>query len=60
MELCSVNILWFHTLNEHILLVKRDYDDDRSLGKTVLWARVSAPDAKNWNLSPSITIIMGF
>ena len=49
-ELCSVNILWFHTLNEHILLVKRDSDDSRSLGKTVFWARASAPDAKNWNL----------
>ena len=60
MKLCSVNILWFHTLNMHILLIKRVSDESRSLGKTVFWARVSAPDAKNWNLSPYITILMGF
>ena len=60
MELCSVHILWFHTLNKHILLIKHDSDDDRSLGKTVFWARASAPYAKNWNFSPSITILIGF
>ena len=55
----SERILSFHTLNKYILLVKRDSDEDRSLAKIVFRARANIPEAKNWNLSPSITIIMG-
>ena len=32
----------------------------RLLAKIVFRARVNVPDAKNWNSSPSITILMGF
>ena len=52
--------LSFHTLNTHILIIKRDSDDDRSLAKILSRARVHIPEAKNWNLGPSITILMGF
>ena len=38
--------LSFRTQNKHILLIKRDFDDDRSLAKILSWARVSTPEAK--------------
>ena len=60
MDLCLEQILSFCTLIEHILLVKRVSDEGRSLGKMGSRARASVPDAKNWNLGPSITILMGF
>ena len=59
-DLYAEHMLTFYTLNEHILPMKCAYEMKRSLAKIVSWARVSAPDAKNWNVSPSITIIMGF
>ena len=50
----------FCTLIGHILLIKCSYDDGRSLAKIVFQARVNASDAKIWNISPCITILMGF
>ena len=45
-EIYSECILPFCTLNDHILLTKRDSEMRRYLGKILFKARVSAPDAK--------------
>ena len=50
----------FHTFNQYILLLKCGSDDEQILGKMVFRARVNAPNANIFNLSPSNAIIMGF
>ena len=45
-DICSECMLSFRTLNEYILLVKRDCEIRRSLRKILSRARVNVPDAK--------------
>ena len=60
MDLCSERTLSFHTLNEHILLVKRDSEMSRFLAKVLLQAHMKVSKAKILNLSPANTILTGF
>ena len=45
MNICSERTLPFHTLNEHILLIKRDFEMKLSLGKIVSRACANVPNA---------------
>ena len=60
MELCSVHILSFHTLNEHILLMKRASDESQYLVNSVIRVYMNTLNAKVLNLRPSHTILIGF
>ena len=60
MELCLVHILSFHTLNEHILLIKCASDDGQYLKNNVYCVCANAPNTNICNSSPSNNIIMGF
>ena len=59
-DICSERILSFCTLNEHILLLKHDYDTGRSLAQKLSWAHAMVSDDKFLYLSPSNIIITGF
>ena len=59
-DFCSGRILSLYTLNEHILLVKRDSETCRYLIKVLSWAHVRVFDIKMLYLSPSNIILMGF
>ena len=58
-DICSECTLSFHALNEHILLIKRDYEIGRALTKILLWACVKVLDAKILNFNPYIIILTG-